>query len=124
MLGAPETRLSGPGGPGWRGGAHRALGAGGDRAAVRALAPLPIGGVRSPGVAPAAGPTPGEDGAAIATRAGERGPQSRGALPRADEVVGGVVDLCPSGRRGADEQCSGARPAPGSAVAEGELWLG
>src|SRR5262249_22200520 len=118
---ATQKGLPGIGGPGWRGGAYWALGARRNRAALCAVAPPPGRRVRPPRVATAAGTTPGQDGAVAATWAREPGPKSGGALPGADEVVGGGVDLCPRGWRGANEQCSGAGPAPRGAVAEREL---
>src|SRR4051812_1094280 len=124
MLGAPQTRLPGPGGPGWGGGARRALGAGGDRATVRVLAPFPRRGVQSAGVAAAVDPAPGPAGAATPAWAGDPGPESGGVVPGADEVVGGAVDLCPGRGRGADEQCVGADVAANRAVAPGQLRVG
>src|SRR5437867_13271269 len=103
MLGAPQTRLPGPGGPGWGGGAGRPLGTGGDRAAIHALAPLPRRGVRASRPAAALDSTPGATGAATAPWAGDLGPQGRGVVPRADEVVGSAVDLCPRGESRADQ---------------------
>src|SRR5438067_59959 len=112
MLGAPPTRLPGPGGPGWGGGAHRTMGARRNRAALCPVAPLPRRGVRPPGVATAADPAPGPAGAATAAWAGDPGPESGGIVPGADQVVAGAVDLCPGGRRGADEQWGGADVTP------------
>src|SRR5712692_5820861 len=124
MLGAPEAVLPGLGGPRWGGSADWALGAGRHRAAVRPVASVPRWGVRSAGVTPPAGPPSGTTGALAAARPGEPGPESGGLVPGADEVVDGAVDLCPRGWRGADQQCSGARPAPGRAVAEGQFRVG
>jgi hypothetical protein len=59
-----------------------------------------------------ASPAPGPAGAAAAPWAGEPRPQSGGALPGADEVVGGAVDHCPNRGGGADQQCRGACPRP------------
>jgi hypothetical protein len=56
--------------------------------------------------------------------AGEPGPQSRGAVPGADEMVAGPVDLCTGGKRGADQQWVGARSAAGGVVAQGQLRVG
>src|SRR4051794_25400072 len=39
-------------------------------------------------------------------------------------VVGGAVDLRAGGRRGADQQWSGAGATTGRAMAQGQLWLG
>jgi hypothetical protein len=80
--------------------------------------------LRPPGVAAAADPGPDPAGSATVAWAGEPGSQSRGVVPRPDQVAGGVVDLRPGGRRGADEQCRRARPAAGGAVAQGEFRLG
>src|SRR5438105_14271059 len=98
-----ETRLPGPGGPWWRGGTDWPLGAGGDRAAMCAVAPLPRRGVRPPGITPPAGAAPGEDGAAITPRRGEPRPESGRAVPAAPEVVAGPLDVYPRGRGGADQ---------------------
>jgi transposase len=62
-------------------------------------------------------PLQARTGAAPAAWRGESGPESGGIVPRAEEVVAGAVDLCPGGRRGADQQCVGARPAAGRTVA-------
>src|SRR5258708_7384233 len=118
MLGAPQTRLPGPGGPGWRSGADWPLGPGGGWAALRALAPVPNRRVRPKGVAAAVDPAPSAAGAAAAAWAGEPGPQSGGVLPGADQVVGGAVDVCPGGRGRADQQRLGARLASHGAVAQ------
>src|SRR5438067_913298 len=113
MLGAPQTRLPGPGGPGWGGGAHRTLGIGRSRAALCALAPLPRRRVRARRSAAALDSTPGATGAATAAWASDPGPESGGVVPRANEVVDGAVDLCPGGGRGADQQRGGAGLAAG-----------
>jgi hypothetical protein len=78
-------------------------------------------GVRSPGVTPAVGAAPGPAGAATAAWAGEPGPQGCGVVPGAGQVVGSTMDLCAGRRRRAHEQCSGACPATGGAVAQGQL---
>src|SRR5439155_20262445 len=124
VLRAPQARLSGAGGPGWRGGTGWPLGPGGDRAALRALASVPSRRVRPTGVATQIGAAPGADGAVAPARAGEPRPQSSGAVPVADEVVGGAVDLCPRAGGRADEQCVGTNAATGGAVAQGELRVG
>src|SRR5262245_46185360 len=87
-----EASLPGLGGSRWRGGAHRPVGAGRDRAAVCSLAPLPSRGVRPPGVAPTAGPLAGPVGAVAAAWAGDPGPQSGGAVSGVQQVVGSAVD--------------------------------
>src|SRR4051794_33820901 len=123
MLGASETGLPGPGGPRRGGGTPRTLGARGDRAAVRALAPLPRRRVRASRPAAALDSTPGATGAATAAWAGDSGPESRRVVPRANKVVAGAVDLCPGGRRGADQQCGGADVTTHRAVAQGDFRL-
>src|SRR4051794_39832721 len=123
MLRAPETGLSGADRPRRGGGVHWTLGTGGERATVCALAYFPGQGVQPDGVAATTDPAPGAAGAAITARAGEPGPEGGGAVPRAEQVVAGAVDLCPCGRRRADQQCGRARSAPGGAVAQGQLRL-
>jgi hypothetical protein len=54
--------------------------------------------------------------------AGEPGPQSGSAMPGAEEVVAGPLDLRSRGRGRADQQCVRARLATGGAVAQGLLW--
>src|SRR3954447_25165571 len=105
MLGALETGLPGAGRPRRGGGTGWALGAGRDRAAVCALAPLPSRRVRPTRFTATAGPAPGEDGAATAARAGEPGQESSGALSGVGEVVGSAVDLCQGRGYGANQQC-------------------
>src|SRR5215213_4679869 len=121
LLRPPETRLPGLCGPGWGGGARRSLGAGGNRAALCAVAPIPSRRAWAARAVAAVDPAPSAAGAAAAAWAGVSGPQSGSALPGTDQVVVGAVDLCPSGRRGADQYCVRARPAAGRAVAQGQL---
>src|SRR5207248_6466521 len=102
----------GLGGPRWRGGVGRPLGPGRNRAPFCSLAPISSRRVRPPGVAPPADTSPGSARTATATWAGDPGPESGGVVPRANEVVAGAVDLCPGGRRGADEQWGGADVTP------------
>src|SRR5215208_6434122 len=109
MLGTLEAGLPGLGGPRWGSAADWPVGTGRNRAALRAVEPLPSRGVRPEGVMASADPAPGEDGAVTGTRAGEPRPEGGGALPRADEVVGGAMDLCAGGGRRADQQCVRAR---------------
>src|SRR5262249_47824418 len=97
------TRLPGSGGPWWRGGTDWPLGAGGDRAALCALAPLPSRGVRPPGITPPAGAAPSPAAAVAAAWSGQPRWESGGAVPAAPEVVAGSLDVCPHGRGGADQ---------------------
>ena len=76
------------------------------------------------GVAATAGPTPGTDGATAVARRGQCGPESGGAVPWAQQMVGGAVDLRAGGGRRANQQCLRTRPASGRVVAQGKLWLG
>src|SRR5437868_10302747 len=121
MLGTSEAGLPGLGGSGWRRGTDWALGAGRNRATVRAVASVPSGGLRPPGVAPPADPAPGPAGAATAAWPGQPGPEGSGAVPAVEEMEAGAVDLCPRAGGRADQQSVRARPAPGRAVAEGQL---
>src|SRR3954468_19824640 len=121
---SPEAPLSGPGGPGWGSGADRALGAGRNRAALCCLASVLSRRVRPPRVATAADPAPGTAGAVAPARARQPGPESGRIVAGGAQVVARAVDLCAGGRRGADQQRSGARPTAGGALAQGELWLG
>src|SRR5262249_20251340 len=104
-------------------GADWALGTGRNRAPLCVVAPLPSPGIRPAGVATPTDPAPGAAGAAAAAWARKPGPQGRGVVPRTDEGVGGAVDLRPSRRGGADEQCLRARLAARGTMAQGELWL-
>src|SRR5262249_50672398 len=121
MLGASQTALPGLGGPWWRSGAGWPVGPRRNRAAVHLLALLPHRRTRPPGAAAPSDPAPSAAGAAAAAWAGEPGPQSGGVVPGAHQVVAGAVDLRARGGRGTNKQCVGARPAPGRAVAQGQL---
>src|SRR5215211_5416212 len=124
MLGALEAGLSGLGGPRWGGAADWPVGTGRNRAALRAVAPLPSRGVRPGGVVAPADPAAGEDGAVTGTRAREPRSQSGSAVPGTEEVVAGTLDLCPCRWRGADEQCGRTCATARRTVAQGVFRVG
>src|SRR5437763_8685712 len=80
--------------------AHRALGAGRDRAADCVVAPLPNRRVRRYGVAAPAHPAPGTARAATAAWPEQPGPEGGGAVPAAPQAIAGAVGLCPCRWRG------------------------
>src|SRR5947209_1883950 len=67
---------------------------------LRAVAPLPRRGVRPGGTAATADPARGPTGAAAAARAEEPRREIGGAVPRAEEVVDGPLDLRTGAGRG------------------------
>src|SRR5438046_2730709 len=71
VLRAPQTGLRGPGRPRWGGRARWALGGGGDRTPLCAVASVPRRGVRARRVAATADPAPGPAGAATTAWAGQ-----------------------------------------------------
>src|SRR4051794_11562117 len=100
-----------------------ALGIGGNRATVSAVAPFPKTRVRPPDVATPAGAAPDAAGAVAPVRAEEPRRESGRVVRGTDEVVAGAQDLRLWGGDRADEQCGGARPAAGPAVAPGQLSI-
>src|SRR5262249_48382050 len=71
--------------------------------------------------AAAADPAPGAAGAGLAARAEEPGRTRGGAVPGAEEVVAGAMELCPRGGRRADQLCVRACLATNRVVAPGLL---